>query len=525
MYICAKTWCRSSYNPMRGMLLPEFRSWDEPTTFNWLVTSTVTSFLSLTHEISELDENTFLVWWKDSTHFQLDMTKHMEESPKKNEFIDRIALTCSVSSLCTTRPLDCTLSCLIRRILSSRKAAFWMRIVAENHPKNRDVIYIDLAKKYLERAMRCSDCDGDSSYGLTNVYMAVLCYITGQYQKATDYCTLATRSQTYLSNSSRVLDGEILPKVDDNIDTVLGLVVFYRYVQTATMKHRQYKQHVSVFTTKLFAHYLNIRHLLVAKCCLAPKTQVQQALQEVKFLLCKELEVYFNRILSAPSLYVTDCMLLKCSISSTFEQLSSIADINLDSCNRRQLVEMMALMPIQQMLKYRQSMLPQDIDPQFVTVIKTKDFTALRLYRCKLYERCAQLCQRAVYEKINRQVRLVERLCFSYREFVQSMDEDIASLIGMTVLVDKIGIQSKLKRKELVNISELTMSVYLLTQCQIKIFSSQSKPDISALANVLDLVSEAEKLISSTEILDHLMLKLAERLSVMYVTRGLNPFF
>ena len=161
-------------------------------------------------------------------------------------------------------------------------------------------------------------------------------------------------------------------------------------------------------------------------------------------------------------------------------------------------------------------------DPQFVASVKTSDFTALRLYRCRLYERCAQLCQRAVYEMLGGQVRPIARLCFLYREFVQLMDDNVVSLIGMAVLVDKTGIQPKLNLKELVNVSELAMSLYLLTQCQVKIQSSQRTPDISPLADILDLISEAQKLIPSNDVLDHLILALAERLSVMFIIERLH---
>jgi len=53
--------------------------------------------------------------------------------------------------------------------------------------------------------------------------------------------------------------------IDDDIDNVLGLSVFYQYVRTAALNQQQ-QTHVSVFTTELFAHYLHIRCLSVMKC-------------------------------------------------------------------------------------------------------------------------------------------------------------------------------------------------------------------------------------------------------------------
>jgi len=92
-----------------------------------------------------------------------------------------------------------------------------------------------------------------------------LYYTTGQYQTAIDHCTLVTRSQDHSQCSSHVVQGELLPKIDDYIDTVLGLAVFYQHVRTAAL-NRQQTQHVTVFTTELFTHYLHIKCLSVVKC-------------------------------------------------------------------------------------------------------------------------------------------------------------------------------------------------------------------------------------------------------------------
>ena len=121
------------------------------------------------------------------------------------------------------------------------------------------LVEIHLWKAYLQRALRCRDSDSDSIYCLANVYLAVLYYTTGQYQTAIDHCTLVMRSQDHSQCSSHVVQGERLPKIDDNIDNVLGLAVFYQYVLSATFDHQQQRQYCSVFTTELFAYYFNMK--------------------------------------------------------------------------------------------------------------------------------------------------------------------------------------------------------------------------------------------------------------------------
>jgi len=58
-----------------------------------------------------------------------------------------------------------------------------------------------------------------------------------------------------------------LSLIDDDIDNVLGLAVFYQHVRTAALNDRQYPtQNATVFTTNFFACYLCIQHLFVIKC-------------------------------------------------------------------------------------------------------------------------------------------------------------------------------------------------------------------------------------------------------------------
>jgi len=112
-------------------------------------------------------------------------------------------------------------------VLSLRQATNLMKVVANNSRSSVQLIEIELSKAYLRRALRCKDSDSDFIYCLTNVYLAVLYYTTRQYQTAIDHCTLVMRSQDHSQCSSRVVQGELLPKIDDDIDTVLGLAVFY----------------------------------------------------------------------------------------------------------------------------------------------------------------------------------------------------------------------------------------------------------------------------------------------------------
>ena len=78
---------------------------------------------------------------------------------------------------------------------------------------------------------------------------------------------LCCHSTNILHNIKRP-QGQLLPRVDNHyqVDNILRLAVFYQYIQTAALNDKQEGRHVSVFTTKLFAHYLHIKFLAATKC-------------------------------------------------------------------------------------------------------------------------------------------------------------------------------------------------------------------------------------------------------------------
>ena len=59
--------------------------------------------------------------------------------------------------------------------------------VAPESRSTVQLIEIELSKAYLHRALGCKDSYIDSIYCLANVYLAVLYYVTGQYQTAIDH--------------------------------------------------------------------------------------------------------------------------------------------------------------------------------------------------------------------------------------------------------------------------------------------------------------------------------------------------
>jgi len=269
-------------------------------------------------------------------------------------------------------------------VLSLCKAAKLMSelVLGNKSFSTVQMIEIELSKAYLHRALRCKDSDSDSIYCLANVYLAVLYYTTGQYQTAIDHCTLVIRSQDHSQCTSRLVQGEILPKIDDNVDTVLGLAVFYQFIRTSALNRQQETEHAPVFTTELFAHYL-------LSACLSVTS-------DVKLTQAAECQQYMKCISITQQLFTADVLLFVCANHLSENKLR--LSLALPSCqrmsttaaelNKSYLVELLQKSAVEHLTTYRQ-LKAQHFCP--VTTIVTTDYEALYAYKRGDYQQCLQL--------------------------------------------------------------------------------------------------------------------------------------
>jgi len=303
---------------------------------------------------------------------------------------------------------------------------------------------------------------------------------------AIDHCTLVMRSQDHSQCSSRVVQGELLPKIYDDIDTVLGLTVFYQYIRTAALNEQQ-TQYVSVFTAELFAHYLNIKCLSVTHLC----TEFHQ------------LKDYF----CSTQVFVTDVIAVKSLIqnfhcqSITVHSSQQQPALSTTDMNTSELVELLQQSAVEHLTTYRQLQV-QDFGS--VATIVTTDFEALCAYKHGDYQRCLQLSTQNV-----RTLLYAERIMnvLLRPPFIQLLDDDIVSLTALTLIVNP----ECRKWDANVIITQLTLSLYLMTQCQLKLRHS-----VTSLAQTLDYIEVAQRRCPADRTLDHLTLKLTEHKVLMY---------
>jgi len=379
------------------------------------------------------------------------------------------------------------------------QAVILMKDVANNSGSTVQQIEFELSKAYLHRALRCKDSDSDSVYCLANVYLAVLYYATGQYQTAIDHCAVVMRSQNHSQCSSHVVQGDILPKVDDDIDTMLGLAVFYQYVRTAALKQRQ-TQRVGVFTTEVFAHNMYIRCLSVMKCR-----------HFTQMLSTDELQRHTTYVTDNDQLLIADVLLVKSTPSIKYHlkpvlKRRQFSIVNASELDRLELVELLQRSAVEHLTTYRQFQAQQF---RSVAAIVTTDFEALYAYKYGDYQRCLQLSTQNV-----RTLLYAVHMPYvsTHPEFLQLMDDDIVSLTALTLIVNP---QFR-GDADYVGISQLTLSLYLMTQCQLKL-----RLLVTSLAQTLDYIEVARRKLSYECTLDHLTLKLTERKLMIYLSQNM----
>jgi len=407
-------------------------------------------------------------------------------------------------------PRRCSSRCSSVLLLS--KAVNLMKAVDDRH-KSRSIVQLimtELSKAYLYRALSCEDSDSDSIYCVANVYLAVLYYTTGHYQTAIDHCALVMRSQDHSQCSSHVVQGELLPKTDDDIDIVLGLAVFYQHVRMAALNQQQ-QTHVTVFTTELFAHYLHIKCLSVTKCQqLSDTTNSQSSTYEVRS--------YVKYTADMDELFIADVLLWKIlhgvyghkflyhlsRKKFAYKQQSDRRHYTItypNELNTSNLVELLQKSAVEHLTTFRQM---EARDFGSVATIVTTDFEALYAYKRGDYQRCLQLSTQNVHTLLYAEhTPDVE----TYPEFIQLLDDDIVSLIALTLIIN-LKCRDPLIRlvssnSDYVCISQLTLSLYLMTQCQLKLRHS-----VMSLTRTLDYISVAHIKHEGHSSLDRLILKM-----------------
>jgi len=149
-----------------------------------------------------------------------------------------------------------------------------------------------------------------------------------------------------------------------------------------------------------------------------------------------------------------------------------------------------------------------------VATIVTSDFEALYAYKHGDYQQCLQLSTQNVHTLLYA-VRMTDVVI---PVFIQLMDDDIVSLTALTVIVNP-RCTCRCKNAN-VAISQLTLSLYLMTQCQLKLRHS-----VTSMDQTLNYIKVAQRRHPVDYTLNHLTLKLSKYKIVAHLRMTLNSWY
>jgi len=161
-------------------------------------------------------------------------------------------------------------------------------------------------------------------------------------------------------------------------------------------------------------------------------------------------------------------------------------------------VELLQKYAIEHLTTYRQD---EVRDFGSLASIVSTDFEALYAYKCDDYERCLQLSTQNVHTLLYARGHMTN--VPTHPEFIQLLDDDIVSLTALTVIVNP---ERRINDSTSAFITQVTLSLYLVTQCQLKLHHSAT-----SLAQTLSDIKVAQSAHRRYLTLDHLTLKLIER--------------
>ena len=263
--------------------------------------------------------------------------------------------------------------------------------------------------------------------------------------------------------------------------------------------------YVTAFTTELFAHYLYIKCLSVTKCQQLTDTSADS------WSSTYEVRSYVKYITDMQQLFVTDILLwklLKCFSGHrvAHKQQSDIRNNkHPGDHNSSDLVELLQLSAVEYLKIYRQ-LEARDFGPE--ATIVTTDFEALHAYKRGDYQQCLQLSTQNVYTLLYA-AHMPDVQTFP--EFIQLLDDEIVALTALTLIVNPECREDY--GPACASITQLTLSLYLMTQCQLKIRRS-----VMLLTQTINYIEVGQRRRPLKRFLDQLVLKFIAQKSLLYIT-------
>jgi len=172
--------------------------------------------------------------------------------------------------------------------------------------------------------------------------------------------------------------------------------------------------------------------------------------------------------------------------------------------NTSELVDFLQKSAVEHLTTFRQL---QARDFGSVATIVTTDFEAMYAFKRGDYQHCLQLSTQNVRTLLYADSMTAVLL---FPEFLQLLNDDIVSLTALTLIVNP----ECREESRNTNISQLTLSLYLMSQCQLKL-----RHPVTSLAQTLDYIEVAQRRRPLEDTQDQLTLKLVQQKILTHIRR------
>ena len=322
-----------------------------------------------------------------------------------------------------------------------------------------EMLHDEMAKAYLHQSFTPGEESGDFIVVL-HVLLATLYYKSGFYVKTIVHCkqVLNKRREQY---ASRSIGAEFLPRIDDSVDSVFGLMLLYQYLQENLTDMHNISQPVQkpAFTTDMLAHYL------YSRCSAVPDTK------------SSKLSIYGQQLFQASRLLLGDVLLFKIMKPEPDKHIVGLPVVemlktddttgnSLSSMDTTLMVTLLELLALEKLSVVRQEMLRELYSEKFPV---SNEFEVLHAYKCGLFEECFKICRSNVNLLLATGNKLhLQIYCTTFPELLYLLDGELVSLCGIIRLLQPICFLQILEFDGSRGICMLTLLLYLMIQCQRK---------------------------------------------------------
>jgi Mab-21 protein len=367
--------------------------------------------------------------------------------------------------------------------------------VLNNKDTSNFRLLVEIAKIYLHSALECTmaECTDfhGMSRGLLNVYLACLYSSTKQYKIASHRSRIAITFSNDFEDVHCHIERQLLPCFDVSLETTLGSIALYHFLQQKLGVHKHIDQHAfDICTADLLAYY--IANLQSQVRCSQPLSRSwDETYDNYRYSLLNNRHLtiadvlLFHEVQRRANIVGQRKRRSNCVSRSSSKRLRHTVGVQSGEFNTTRLCQLLMQFASEHLTAFRVVM---SRDFRSTCPIVMSDFQAMYAYKRCLFEQCASLCESDLARLIREDNGIFTRV-FLVRKtpLFYLVDDDCMSLIGLATLCGIFN--DELVAVEIEAVVQLTLSLYLLIQSKLQL-RHPAATFVKSLCTVINLYAK-----------------------------------